>query len=184
MVVFLANSLIPFLLGFFSACTTTGQFYILNTPVIDGIGIMSYKSLNNLNDNSSIDYSSVVNRTPEERNYWDWLTRFPACDWEETRVNLSQCALGPVSYQRYLNPSNYSIQTIQTYNNMILSRGTYQPSSSEGLNVIGSKCKGNSPRIYLFGAIDIFDPVLWIILTIFATLIPLAIHWYQINHVF
>lgn len=180
MVMFLANWIVPIFIGFGMGCTTNGQLYTLDSPLV-GFEIMSYRMLNDLSTNSSIDYSDVINRSPENKSYVDWLIRFAPCWFGR---NSSECSKGGFDYWRYQYPTNYSETTMADYNAIIVNGGTPKYFFNANQDIVTPKCDGVTPRLYLFNRINAFDPVLWLLLTIVAFTIPLAIKWYEINHVF
>jgi hypothetical protein len=181
MVMFLANWFVPVFLGFGLGCTTGSQLYTLNSPLA-GVQIMSYKTFNDLSsNNSAVDYSSVINRTDSEKSYLDWLVRFAPCYLGR---NTTECSLGAFDYWRYQYPSNYSETTIQEYNAMVVSSGTPKIYSATSQDILTPKCSGTSPKLYLFNKINLFDPTLWLIITALGFIIPFAIKWYEINHIF
>lgn len=178
-VMFLANFIVPLLLGFFYGCTTTGYLYELESPFV-GIEVMTYKLFNDLDAESAKDYTDVINRTEEDKSYLDWVIRFLPCYFGSTKP---QCAEGAFDYWRYQYPTNYSNQTVANYNAFVTYRGTYISGAAVSNQVIGAKCDGVSARLYLFNRVDIFDPQLWLIITIASFLIPFAFKWYQMTGV-
>jgi hypothetical protein len=180
MVMFLANWIVPVFVGFGMACTTQGQLYTLNSP-LNGFEIISYRMFNDLSTNGSIDYTDVINRSPEDKSYTDWLIRFVPCWFGR---NTSECSKGGFDYWRYQYPSNYSQTTIAEYNALVAAGGSPKYYLDRNQELITPKCDGVIPRLYLFNRVNAFDPIMWLLLTIVAMLIPLAIKWYEMNHIF
>jgi hypothetical protein len=178
MVMFLANIFVPIFMGFGMACTTTSQLYTLNSPLV-GVQVMTYKAFNDLSGNSSIDYSSIINKSVENKSYMDWLLRFGKC---YLGFNSTDCSLGPFDYWRYQYPTNYSQTSVAEYNAMVVGSGTLK--TYTGQDVITPKCIGTTPKLYLFQKVNAFDPILWLVITAVGIILPLAIKWFEINHIF
>jgi hypothetical protein len=117
----------------------------------------------------------MINRSADDKSYTDWLIRFVPCYFGS---NASQCSKGALSYWRYQYPTNYSEETQANYDAMLISQGRPYTTTNQ---VLTPKCDDYKPKLYLFDKIDIFNPMLWIIVTIFTFLIPFAFKWYEIT---
>ena len=154
-------------------CTTTSGLYKMDS-VIDGVNVMTYKLFTDLDSITTIDYSSVINRTDDEKSYTDWLVRFAPCYFG---FNSTNCQLGAFDYWRYRYPTNYSEESTTNYDGFIRSKGTLMSPQSE---VITPICEGYDLKLFLFNKVDLFDPKLWIVMTLLTIIIPLAFRWYEI----
>ena len=183
-VMFMANWFVPIILGFSYGCTTDGTVYRMGN-VFTGWEVTNERLFTGIQDisnsNSSVDYSVIINRTEDQKSFADWVIRFLPC---YLGSNSSNCALGAFDYFKYQNPTNYTYVTIQNYNSLVLSGGSYEYHITEGKDIFTPRCVGIEPRLYLFNKIDMFDPILWVLITIASFLIPLAFKWYEVNHIF
>jgi hypothetical protein len=179
-VMFLANWFVPVILGFNYGCSSTNNLYRMGNP-LTGFEVMSQKWFTNLDTNTSINYTDVINRTIDQKSFTDWVIRFVPCYFGR---NSTECSLGAFDYWRYQYPDNYTETTIADYDALVLSGGSYEYHGTEGRDIFELKCSDLQPRIFLFGSVDLFDPTLWLIITVITFLIPLALKWYEVMHVF
>jgi len=183
-VMFLAGWFVPIMLGFSYGCTSDGSIYRMGNA-FTGWQVINERLFTDIQDisnsNSTIDYTDIINRTDDQKNFADWVIRFLPC---YVGSNSTNCQLGAFDYFKYQNPSNYTLITIESYNALVMSGGSYQYHVTEGRDVFTPKCEGVTPKLFLFNKIDMFDPTLWLIITIISFLIPLAFKWYQITGIY
>ena len=181
LVVIAGNLITSILLGASFACTTGNTLYKIDS-IVTAYNLINVRLSNEeIFRNSSINYSSVVTKPESDRSFLDWLNTYGKCFSIIQNTNWTECSLGPVWYDAYLHPDNFTQEVISQYDGMVLLSGTkYVPTQA----IINPKCINNSPRLYLFGSVDIFDLKLWIAITLLVMIIPIAIKWYEINHIF